>query len=121
MVNSLWVMGLIVTEETPNSEKPVEQVSEMHFTLPGKGETGVVEKVHFFLLVFCGAFCFLLAHVPVICDRARRTTAVILCVINKVLILSGTADLLLLNIDNCILKAVVIILRIFCHPKITLT
>lgn len=48
MVNSLWVMGLIVSEQNLNSEKPVEQVSEMRFTLPGKGETGVVEKVHFF-------------------------------------------------------------------------
>lgn len=48
MVNSLWVMGLIVSEENLNSEKPVEQVSEMHFTLPGKGATDVVEKVWVF-------------------------------------------------------------------------
>lgn len=60
MVNSLWVMGLIVTEENLNSEKPVEQVSEMRFTLPGKGETGLVEKVHFFLSVFVELFVFYL-------------------------------------------------------------
>lgn len=48
MVNSLWVMGLIVSEENLNSEKPVEQVSEMHFTLPGKSATDVVEKVWVF-------------------------------------------------------------------------
>lgn len=52
MVNSLWVMGLIVSEENLNSEKPVEQVSEMHFTLPGKGATDVVEKVWGFWLLW---------------------------------------------------------------------
>lgn len=79
-------MGLIVSEKNLNSENPVEQVSEVHFSLPRKGETEVVENVLFYSFEFCGAFCFLLALVPVIGDRARGTTTVILCVTSKVLI-----------------------------------
>lgn len=41
-------MALIVSEENLNSEKPVEQVSGMHSTLPGKAATEVVEKVQNF-------------------------------------------------------------------------
>lgn len=65
----------------------------MHFTLPGKGATDVVEKILFFLVMW--GFLFLLAHVPMIHDRTRGTTAVILRIINKVLILCGRAELLI--------------------------
>lgn len=41
-------MDLIVSEENLNSKKPVEQVSEMHFTLPGKEAAEIIEEVHFF-------------------------------------------------------------------------
>lgn len=52
-------MGLIVSEENLNTEKPVQQVSEMHLTLPGKAATEVVEKVQFFLS-FMGILVFYL-------------------------------------------------------------